>query len=142
MVIQLLPIRHQNGSIFLLNDFQWIITKTATENIFKAHSRSIKNSVLSKDSGFKVGVAKDGVYRLNKSDLDSLGINTIRSIRKTFKFSGNEGKMLSEASNEKRPDDLLENAIYVSGESDQSFDDDDYVLFYGDGQINGSLIMV
>ena len=133
LVIQLLPIRHQNGSTFLLNDFQWNIAKTATKNIFKAHSRSINNSVLSKGQWFKIGVAKDGIYRLNKSDLDSLGINTNSINPKNIRIFGNEGKMLSEASNEKRPDDLLENAIYVSGESDQSFDDDDYVLFYGDG---------
>ena len=29
--------------------------------------------------------------------------------------------------------DLIENAIYISGESDGKFDDIDYILFYGKG---------
>jgi hypothetical protein len=32
-----------------------------------------------------------------------------------------------------RTDDLAKNAIYISGESDGSFDDDDFILFYGWG---------
>ena len=40
--------------------------------------------------------------------------------------------MLPQANSDFRYDDLVENAIHVEGESDGSFDANDYVLFYGD----------
>ncbi|HLG36217.1 MAG TPA: type IX secretion system sortase PorU, partial [Bacteroidia bacterium] len=48
---------------------------------------------------------------------------------------GSGGGMLPFANSIPRNDDLVENAIYVSGESDGSFGSGDYVLFYGKGQL-------
>ena len=41
--------------------------------------------------------------------------------------------MLPQPNSVYRPDDLVENAIFVASETDATFDDDDYVLFYARG---------
>ena len=42
-------------------------------------------------------------------------------------------KLYPEIVNAPNPNDLVENAIIVSGEADGTFDTDDYILFYGRG---------
>ena len=42
-------------------------------------------------------------------------------------------KLISEIVDAPRPNDLVENAIFVSGEGDGKFDSEDYILFYGRG---------
>src|SRR5688572_31373559 len=46
---------------------------------------------------------------------------------------GNVGGMLPQAISVSRPFDLTQNAIFVSGENDGSFDKGDYILFYAEG---------
>ena len=41
--------------------------------------------------------------------------------------------MLSQLNSDFRYDDLQENAIFVAGEQDGVFDNEDYILFYGQG---------
>ena len=55
------------------------------------------------------------LFRIYKSDLESYGINTSTIDPKTFQ--------LFESGNEK--------PIYVFGETDLIFDDNDYIEFYG-----------
>lgn len=91
-------------------------------------------SVLSSGDWYKVRVASSGVYKLDRSALADLGINVDAVDPRTIKVFGNGVKgVLPQPNNEARPLDLLENAIYVSGEADGSFDASDFVLFYGVG---------
>ncbi|TEB40800.1 hypothetical protein D0809_28770, partial [Flavobacterium circumlabens] len=55
---------------------------------------------------------------------------------KRIKIYGNGGRMLPLANNIYYPDDLTENAIQVSGENDGVFNNEDYILFYGEGVDN------
>src|SRR4029078_811165 len=50
-----------------------------------------------------------------------------------IRLFGNGGQMLPEANQEKRPDDLLENAIWISDGGDNSIESADYMLFYTPG---------
>ena len=50
-----------------------------------------------------------------------------------IKIFGNGGAMLPQANDTSRAQDLTENAIFVSGEEDGSFDEGDYLLFYAEG---------
>ena len=47
--------------------------------------------------------------------------------------------MLPEMNAVSRPDDLVEVPIFVSGEADGRFDNNDYILFYGRGPVCWSL---
>ncbi|MEQ1744669.1 MAG: type IX secretion system sortase PorU [Saprospiraceae bacterium] len=92
-------------------------------------------SVLSDGTAYKFGVNQSGVYRLDFAYLkNTLGIANLESIDpRQIRVYGNGGAMLPERAGDARPDDLFENAIFVSGEADGKFDNGDYLLFYATG---------
>jgi hypothetical protein len=88
------------------------------------------SSVLATGEWFRMSVTEEGMYILNASYLRSAGVNLSALDPRTIKIYGNGGRELPEAAATARPVDLVENAIYVSGENDGRFDDGDYVLFF------------
>lgn len=95
----------------------------------------VTNSVLQPGSGswYKISVKKDGVYKIDKTFLESCGI-TIEGLNpQHINIYGNGDGKLPELNSLPRTDDLAKNAIHVQGESDGVFDDGDYILFYGWG---------
>ena len=94
---------------------------------------SIKNSVLSQGTWFKFSIDTTGVFKIDRSFLQNLGINTNEVNPKNIKIYGNGGQLLPMLNNAFRYDGLQENAIVVSGEDDGTFDANDYILFYGKG---------
>lgn len=97
-----------------------------------------ESSVLKKGSWYKLAVEKNGVYKISSDFLKSMGIDPAKTDPKKIKIYGNRGGMLPQANSEPRPEDLPENAIYVKGESDNIFNSNDYILFYGYGPDNAS----
>ena len=91
-----------------------------------------QNSVLASGDWYKIAVQQTGVYKITQANLSSMGINTSSIDPRNIRIYGNGGGMLPEACDEPRYDDLMENAIFVMGESDGSFDQNDYILFYGE----------
>ncbi|MEM7514156.1 MAG: hypothetical protein AAF388_24745, partial [Bacteroidota bacterium] len=89
------------------------------------------SSVLSSGSWYKIGIKEDGIYRLDADFFNQLGINIGSVNPANIQLYGNGGAMLLQANNAARHDDLVENAIWVEGADDGSFDQNDYVLFYG-----------
>ncbi|MGA2668488.1 MAG: type IX secretion system sortase PorU [Ignavibacteria bacterium] len=73
----------------------------------------------------------DAIYKMNKSFLESAGINLTNVDPRTIKMYGNGGEMMPENITLPRPEDLVELAIYIDGEADGHFDPQDYILFYG-----------
>jgi len=69
----------------------------------------------------KLGVARDGIYRFHSSDLESQGINVQSINPKTFKLLL-RGKEIP---------------IWVEGEDDLSFDQNDYIEFAGTRNMGG-----
>ena len=96
-----------------------------------AQVTATNSSVLSTGNWFKIGVTQNGIYKLDKTALTKLGINTTAINPKNIRIYGNGGRLLSEKNSDFKYDDLRENAIEVIGESDSIFDITDYVLFYG-----------
>lgn len=90
-------------------------------------------SVLAQGQWYRLTVAEEGMYILNQQFFAANGINLSGIDPRTIKIYGGDGRELPEAVNVPRSDDLLENAIYVEGESDGQFNAGDYVLFYGRG---------
>lgn len=92
-----------------------------------------QSSVLSEGTWFKVGVTTTGIYKIDLNTLSALGVSSSVQPAK-IKLYGNGLKgILPQANADDRPVDLIENAIFVSGESDGQFNSDDYILFYGVG---------
>ncbi|MBX7108592.1 MAG: type IX secretion system sortase PorU [Chitinophagales bacterium] len=92
-----------------------------------------EHSFLASGSWYKISVKNDGVFKLDKSFLDALGINTAAIDPRNIRVYGNGGGMLPEPNAAARYDDLQENAIIVKGEEDGRFDAGDYVQFYARG---------
>jgi hypothetical protein len=91
----------------------------------------IINSVLARGDWYRIEVKDDGIYRLDANALTSAGINLNQVDPRTIKIYGNGGLELPQDITAARPVDLVENAIFVSGESDGRFDSGDFILFYG-----------
>jgi hypothetical protein len=99
----------------------------------QAQRNYAESSVLTDGDWYKVGVVETGIYRLEKSFFDNLGINTAEVDPRNIQVYGNGGGMIPQANEAFRHDDLVENAIHVEGQGDGNFDAGDYVLFYGEG---------
>jgi hypothetical protein len=106
-----------------------------SENSLQQNKRvsTANTSVLSSGKWYKVGVTQDGIYKINKTLLTSLGMDVANIDPRNIRVYGNGGKLMPEKNKIFRYDDLLENAITVAGENDGSFDTNDYILFYGQG---------
>ena len=97
----------------------------------------ISNSVLASGDWYRFYVEKSGVYRISRSFLQQLGLDTSGDPR-NIKIYGNGGRMIPFKNSEAYPADLSENAIAVIGEADGRFDGGDYILFYAEGVDNWS----
>src|SRR3989338_5495872 len=93
----------------------------------------VTNSVLQPGSGtwYKITVSEDGIYKLDKAFLSACGIDVENVNPQNINIFGNGDGRLPELNSKPRTDDLAKNAIQVIGEGDGTFDDDDYILFYG-----------
>jgi hypothetical protein len=93
----------------------------------------VSNSVLSTGGWFKFSIDTTGVFKIDKNLLQQIGVSTSGLNPKKIHIYGNGGQLLADANSDFRYDDLQENAIYISGEDDGSFDNSDYILFYAKG---------
>ena len=90
------------------------------------------NSVLSSGKWVMIKTTEDGIYRLTYNDLVQMGLESPANVR----IYGNGNRMLPKMNNQPRPDDLIENRIYISKGSDGTFGQGDYILFYGQGRVS------
>lgn len=93
----------------------------------------ISNSVLFAGDWYKFSVDTTGVFKIDKNLLQRIGVSTNNLNPKNIKIYGNGGNLLPELNSEFRYDDLQENAIYIEGEDDGVFNDNDFILFYAKG---------
>jgi len=111
-------------------DLAYSITSSDKKTV---KSSTIKNSVLASGNWYKFSINKTGVYKIDKDFLKDLGVNVNSINPKNIGIYGNGGAMLPLKNSDFRFDGLQENAIFVSGENDNSFGNDDYILFYAQG---------
>ncbi|WP_062543785.1 type IX secretion system sortase PorU [Rufibacter tibetensis] len=109
------------------NNFRKAPGATATQRTFTTRS------VLASGEWFKIGVPTSGMYKLDRTALQTMGVNLQNLNPRNLRLYGNGGGMLPQANSAPRADDLVENAIWIEGEQDGSFDANDYLLFYGQG---------
>jgi hypothetical protein len=105
--------------------------QTTANKLYK--TKGAVNSVLNTGKWYKFEAPAEGIYKITKSMLASFGIDAGTVDPRTIKIYNNGGKILPENITMPAPTDLVENAIYISGEADGKFDDADYILFYGKG---------
>ncbi|MEN8225005.1 MAG: type IX secretion system sortase PorU [Bacteroidota bacterium] len=133
--ISFVPLRRNNatGTYQKLVSFTLLIKLSEAASAYRAPARVYRqNSVLASGEWYKIAVQQTGIYKISYDDLSSMGVKISSLDPRNIRIYGHAGKMLPEPCDEPRYDDLMENAIYVSGESDGSFDQGDYIIFYGE----------
>ncbi len=95
-----------------------------------------QNSVLAKGDWIKIGVTSSGIHKIEANFLQKSGLNLAQINPQNIKIYGNGGRMLPQANNTPRAIDLIENAISIEGEADGRFDNQDFILFYGQSPHN------
>ena len=91
----------------------------------------VSNSVLANGDWYKIAVFEDGVYRVDANFLNQLGIPSSVDSRRVTIYGNSYNGMLPQPNADLRPDDLEEIPTFDSGLSDGSFDNGDFLLFYG-----------
>ena len=91
------------------------------------------NSVLATGTWYKFAIDTTGVFKIDRGFLQQLGVPLNGLNPKKIHIFGNGGQQLPILNSDFRYGNLQENAIYVAGENDNSFDANDYILFYGKG---------
>jgi hypothetical protein len=92
----------------------------------------VRSSVLQSGDWYKIGILDRGIYKIDRSFLEGIGVTVSSIDPKNIAIYGNGGNgMLPQSNAEFRHEDLVENSISVQGETDGSFDASDYLLFFG-----------
>lgn len=93
------------------------------------------DSVLKEGVWYKMSISSTGMYKLTYSDLSAMGVDVANINPKKIRVFHNGGGTLPKVNKTYYPDDLYEIPIYVEGESDGVFDQDDYLIFYARGPV-------
>lgn len=97
---------------------------------------NVGRSVLAGGNFFKIAISQTGMYRIDRTFLESLpGLNTsVENIDPDrVRVFGNGGAPVPALNSIPRVADLAENQVFVQGGGDGSFDEGDAVWFYGQG---------
>ena len=126
------PYKVINGQLHRVKQLIFELTEAAVIGYQKDF---VTSSVLKDGSGlwYKIAVNKDGIYKIDKNFLESCGISTNGLNPAHIHIYGNGEGVLPELNSSPRIDDLANNALFIQGEADGSFDPNDYILFYGHG---------
>ena len=136
-IVSFIPVRlnKETGAYEKLTEFSLKVTPIleSQEPVMDSNRIYAEHSVLSTGEWYKIRISNTGVYKITYNDLVSFGIDPGLINPKNIRIYGNGGGMLPEKNLTPRYDDLVENSIFVSGEDDGIFNEDDYILFFGQG---------
>ena len=136
VLLSLSPIIKDGSGFKKIKSFTYSFNTSTSRVILPNTVSAITNSVLANGEWFRFFVTKSGAYLINKVFLQQLGINTNSIDPRKIKIYGNGGRMVPLKNSTFYPDDLAENAIQVTGESDGVFNDNDFIVFYAEGVDN------
>ncbi|MDA3944021.1 MAG: type IX secretion system sortase PorU [Bacteroidetes bacterium] len=133
---KVLPLKVENGNLIRLLEYQisYSVTDKQLENSDDDPDWK-NNSVLATGRWYKIGVTETGVYKLDYNAIQQMGLDPAELQPQHFGLFGNGTGMLPEENRLARADDLIENAVYIHGAEDGSFDPEDYLLFYGEDPV-------
>ncbi len=92
---------------------------------------AVGQSVLASGTWFRVPVVNDGMYRIDRAFISSLGLSPDAIDPNRVAVFGNGGTPLPALNSAPRIADLAENASFAIGGGDGAFNEGDAVFFYG-----------
>ena len=141
----------ENSNVYFLlspfyknNDTIMRIVSCNVSYVFKQSERKSKksykeNSVLATGKWYKMSLTSTGMYKITYSELTSMGVPVSSMNPKNIRIYHNGGGVLPLPNKTQRYDDLVEIPIYVHGENDGVFNENDYILFYAKGPVSWKL---
>lgn len=137
--VRINPFRQKGEMLEKLVSATLVVTLTPDCEAQRSRPDFATHSAMASGDWYKIGLPETGVYKLTYSDLSDLGINVANLDPRQIRVYHNGGGVLPELNAVARPDDLVEVPIYVAGENDGRFDNNDYILFYGGGPVSWSI---
>jgi hypothetical protein len=131
LIASVFPYIMENGSVRRITGFSVQASLMAPH--FEAKEKDVASSVLSSGEWYKISVPKDGIYKIDRAFLENCGIDVENLDPHTINIYGNASGRMSELNADPFFDDLAKNPIQIVGETDNVFDESDYILFYGAG---------
>lgn len=127
------PLYKKNGSLYFVKSVKIQVNYTPRFQMQNRAATFASESVLKSGNWYKFGISTSGMYQLTYPDLEAAGIS-MSSLNPThINMYANQKAELPTSNSSYHPDDLVKNSIFISGESDGSFDSEDYILFYAVG---------
>ena len=133
--MRIVPFRKNGTQYEKLLSATLSVTLTPDDEAQKSNMAFANRSAMASGEWYKIGLPESGIYKLTVSDLSELGVDVANLDPRQIRIYHNGGGVLPEKNSVERPDDLVEVPIYVAGESDGRFDNNDYILFYGRGPV-------
>lgn len=132
-MLSLIPYVEINGVIKRITQIKF--SKSITTKSYSKAGNYASASVLKVGSGswYKLSVSKNGIYKIDYDYLKKIGVNLNNLTSSSINIYGNAFGKLPELNSEYRPDDLIKNDIFIYDGNDGTFDQGDYILFYGKG---------
>lgn len=130
---QVLPFRTKNGQLEILTSFVLHVTLN-NNNSSKINSINAftyaDHSILQNGSFYKIGVQKEGIYKLDYTFLKNLGIAVDQINPNSIRIYGHRAGMLPELAGADRETDAREIPIKLVSASSTAFRNGDYILAY------------
>lgn len=116
--IEILPFRKSGNEIEIIVEFELEMNSSSSNLKFSSApaQQYANNSLLSSGDWYKFGVAKNGVYKLDATFLEKLGLNLLNINSSNIKIYGHKGGMLPQLAGANRTDDVQEIPIKVIGQ--------------------------
>jgi len=133
LVVEILPMRKTTAGIECITEADITIEWETAPLPNLRMLDFAPQSALSEGQWYKIAIAKDGVYKIDKNIFNQLGLSIDNLSPQSINVYGNGGELLPSSNLEPRYDDLQKCAVYFQGEEDNVFQDNDYILFYGKG---------
>jgi hypothetical protein len=122
--------RYTSNSVLITRKLKVRVYNDNGSRVTERSKRIASDSPLSSGNWYKIPIRENNIYQLNRSYLQELGLDIDNIDPKKIQIWGTNGYQLPELNGATRPT-FSEIPIIVEGESDNSFDSNDRVLFYG-----------
>lgn len=122
--------RHSDRSILITRNLRVRVYKNQSNRIAPTDKQKQANSPLASGVWYKIPVDDNQIYQLDADYLSDLGLDLDSVDPRTIQIWGTNGYQLPELNSSNRPS-FEQIPIVVEGETDGSFDSEDFVLFYG-----------
>ncbi len=135
VALEIFPLRYRNGVLEKLVGFSYELTNTGSPSSSRRKGKTYKSSsVLSSGDWYKVGVNSAGLYKIDASVIESLGLNPSSVSPSQTHIYGQRGGMLPMSTGDASiTDDLEPLSIKLIDDGRPGYQDNDAIVFYAEG---------